>query len=158
MVVQLGEVDSGFVIWYREKEKGLRVDEGLRKATQEYLEFLSKLRNKYKDVIVISSPLPTIKDGVISGEVANLRKEITASQMERTKLSLRFNKTIKDKVECMEGVHFLDLDPVSYDSKRGLVAEFLLRKDDFDHHYDESSYLKTIQPKLEILLNSIYRV
>ena len=61
-VVTLGEVDTGFVIWYRAKKHGLKVDEVFEKTVSNYIDFIKTIP-KHKHVILLSTPLPTIQDG-----------------------------------------------------------------------------------------------
>jgi tetratricopeptide (TPR) repeat protein len=85
IIIQLGEVDTGFVIWYRAEKYKVSVDEMLIKTIDSYTNLLSSLKSK-ADVICIGTVLPTIKDGQDWGEIANARKEIKATQRERTSI------------------------------------------------------------------------
>ena len=75
-VINLGEVDTGFVIWYRVQKHGISVNDALNTTILNYIDLIKKIPNSIT-VICISSPLPTIQDSQDWGEVANLRKEIT---------------------------------------------------------------------------------
>ncbi|WP_201766594.1 SGNH/GDSL hydrolase family protein [Picosynechococcus sp. NKBG15041c] len=94
VIVLLGEVDTGFVIWYRSEKYNTKVEEMLDKALKNYQDFLLFLSKRYQ-VICLSTPLPTIKDGQNHGQVANLRKDIKASQRDKTQLTIQFNKSMK---------------------------------------------------------------
>ncbi len=91
VIVMLGEVDTGFVIWYRSQKYNTPVSDMLQRALDNYKIFISDIAKTFK-VICISAPLPTIRDGADWGAVANLRKEVKATQAERTELTLTFNK------------------------------------------------------------------
>ena len=147
-IVMLGEVDTGFVIWYRAAKYKESVDEMLKKTVTKFERFIEKI-NKYNKIIVISTPLPTIHDDD-SGEVANLRKEVTATLLERTELTLKFNALIQSFCEHQR-VSFLSLDEDSL-GKNGLVNPELLNDDPTDHHYDQLKYIKLLTPKLSMLL------
>lgn len=148
VVVQLGEVDVGFVIWYKEKFKGVKIHDGLMSAIDGYFKLIKYLKKRYKHVVVISSPLPTIPDGVAHGEVANLRSVVESSQKDRTELTLRFNSEIEGRVLQLEGVYYLNLDGDSVCTNTGLVNRSLVSLDVSDHHYDVKSYLSIIEKKL----------
>jgi hypothetical protein len=93
IALQLGEVDCGFLIWRRADRFGLSVEEQLEQTLDSYARFITTVADRrFARVIVLSVPLPTIRDYPSAlGEVANLRKTVTASQAERTQLTLRFN-------------------------------------------------------------------
>ncbi|RQR27343.1 SGNH/GDSL hydrolase family protein [Burkholderia sp. Bp9143] len=146
VIVMIGEVDTGFVIWYRAQKYGASVDEMTQLALGNYQQLLLELRERF-DVACISTPLPTIRDGADWGEVANLRKEITATQRERTKLTLAFNSAMQ--VFCAgKGIAYLMLDQDSLGGD-GVVKVSLLNTDPRDHHYDPKEHAGMIAPLLQ---------
>lgn len=60
VLTMLGEVDTGFVIWYRAQKKEISVIDSLNHTIKTYTNFLSGIKAKR---IVFSAPLPTIRDG-----------------------------------------------------------------------------------------------
>ena len=145
----LGEVDTGFVIWYRAQKYQASVEDMLTLAVEQYTNFIKRLRVLGK-VIVISAPLPTIPDENQCGEVANLRREIKATQRERIQLTLDFNRRVAQACAA-EGASFVDLDPISLD-ERGLVKKELLNINPCDHHYDPLAYARLLARELEHVL------
>ena len=145
IVTLLGEVDTGFVIWYRAKSHGQSVDHMLRMALDNYEELLSVALQK-APVILISCPLPTIPDGQTWGEVANLRKDVDATQKMRTELTLHFNNSIAAIARKL-GCFAITLDRECL-GENGLVASRLLNGNPLDHHYSTSAYAKLLAPKL----------
>jgi hypothetical protein len=137
VVVLLGEVDTGFVLWYRAQKYQEPVDETLSKAVKTYGDFLRALTAR-REVVCISAPLPTIPDGAAQGIVANLRSEIRATQRERTELTRRFNGEIAVVCEAA-GIHHIDLD-VASTGPDGLVDRRLLNTDPTNHHYAIAPY------------------
>jgi hypothetical protein len=134
IVVFLGEVDTGFVIWYRAEKYQSSVTEMADLALMNYQKLLKGLKDRFH-LICISTPLPTIKDGSPHGEVANLRKSIKASQLQRTNLTRMFNKKIEEN--CSQNdIAYIMLDGESLGDD-GLVREDILNKDPADHHYDK---------------------
>lgn len=137
IIIQLGEVDTGFVIWYRAEKYQVAVDEMLEAAVKNYIGLLSTL-NANAQVICIGTVLPTIKDGQNWGEIANARKEIKATQLERTTLTLKFNQHIQEY--CLKNdIVFISLDQESL-GDNGIVSEGLMHTDHNDHHYDQTVY------------------
>jgi O-antigen/teichoic acid export membrane protein len=148
IIITLGEVDTGFVIWYRAQKYGSPVRKMFSEAVARYARFLEHSRN-FGDVVVISAPLPTIRDGQ-QGTVANLRKEVKATQRERTELALEFNSTMERF--CRENrICYVALDRDSLGTD-GLVAKRLLSKDSRDHHYDQRAYATLIAVHLRNVL------
>ncbi|MDP5130363.1 MAG: SGNH/GDSL hydrolase family protein [Paraglaciecola sp.] len=149
LLIQLGEVDTGFVIWYRAQKYQAAVCEMLAKSLSNYRALLTELQG-LEQTLVLSAPLPTIKDDQDWGEIANLRKEITASQFERTALTLKFNTEMQKITEDL-GLEYINLDAQSL-ANNGVVSTFLLSKDVNDHHYDTNNYLSLLLPHLEKLI------
>lgn len=149
IIVLLGEVDTGFVIWYRAEKYHAPVVTMLTLAVNNYTHLLTKIK-QYGSPIVISTPLPTIQDNNTWGEVANLRREIHATQRERTVLTLQFNQTVQQFCDN-NGIAFVSLDAESL-GKDGLVKPQLKSKNPCDHHYDFFHYARLITRKLRTML------
>jgi hypothetical protein len=145
IVVLLGEVDTGFVIWYRAEKYRAEVSEMLLHALTSYRSFLTRLRNDHR-VICLSAPLPTITDGQEWGAVANARREVRASQAQRTLLTIRFNEGMR-RFCAANGIEYLDFDDESI-GRDGLVDRRLLNSDPLDHHYEPRAYLEMLIPRL----------
>jgi len=143
--LQLGEVDTGFVIWYRSNKYNVPVEEMFKQAVEQYEKLILAAKER-TPVVVFSTPLPTISDDNIWGEVANLRKDVKASQLERTTLTLKFNKAIEEF--C--GVHEIDYISLDEESigKDGLVKDSLKNSDPHNHHYADNAYAALLRPRL----------
>lgn len=154
VILLLGEVDLGYVIWYR----ALKDSEGFDAAlVEKYMnQALANLRNfieeiaANREVIVLSAPLPTIGDDtVLKGDVAKQRRAVKATRQERTELTLRFNREIQ--AYCRQnGIHHLGLDD-ALQGADGLVAQSFMNKDQYDHHYNQGAYANLIATKLSDL-------
>jgi hypothetical protein len=82
--------------------------------------------------------------------VANLRKTVTASQRERTELTLRFNSELRRR--CMElGVVFVDVTSGHLDPRTGLIDPRFLRETEHDHHLADEPYARLIAGQLRDL-------
>ncbi|MFW2830581.1 hypothetical protein [Sphingomonas sp. ID0503] len=135
-IFQLGEVDCGFVIWVRAQRHGESVEAQLTASLDAYVAFLVEVRAMgYRDVIVTSAILPTIRDGELDGEVAHLRREVEADHRTRTNLTLRYNAELALRVRDA-GCHFVDLTPDLIDPATGLISERFRHFDIRDHHLD----------------------
>ena len=141
VIVMLGEVDTGFVIWYRAQKYQESVASMMDKAVESYSRFLLELTTRF-DVVCISTPLPTIQDDNDWGDVANARREVTASLVERTALTLEFNLLIQ--MFCRQNnIRYIMLDGVSL-GEGGIVRADLLNRDCNDHHYDPEHYSRLL--------------
>ena len=136
-VLNLGEVDTGFVIWYRAQKYGAAVEDMLEQAVSRYQALIARVAQRMP-VTLVSAPLPTIRDGQSWGKVANLRSSITATQRERTELTLRFNQRMQGWCQ-QQGHGYLSLDAASL-GPDGCVSSLLLNVDPHDHHYDRKAY------------------
>ncbi|MFU8787622.1 MAG: SGNH/GDSL hydrolase family protein [Methylobacter sp.] len=150
IITMLGEVDTGFVIWYRAQKYQESVAAMMDKAISSYARFLVEINGGF-DVICISAPLPTIQDGNDWGDIANARREVTASQAERTALTLEFNRTMQSFCQ-QNGIRYLMLDAISL-GEHSIVKADLLNADSNDHHYDPHQYSRLLVGGLTGLLS-----
>jgi len=152
MVLQLGEVDCGFLIWRRADRLGLSVEGQLEQTLDSYATFIATVADRqFARVIVLSVPLPTIRDYPSAlGEVANLRKTVTASQAERTQLTLRFNAELRKRCEQI-GVVFVDVTSGHLDLGTGLIDRRFVRVTERDHHLADDPYAELIVAQLRVL-------
>lgn len=140
----LGEVDCGFVIWYRAKKYKQSINEQFHQSLSNYKTFIDEIEKQgYKSIIILSTPLPTIIDGQEWGDIAKLRKEqlnrkdITASLKERTELTVQYNKELNIFCE-MKGYSFLNIEADTLDRNTGVVKKTYRNSDPLDHHLDHN--------------------
>ncbi|HET7615431.1 MAG TPA: hypothetical protein VFK27_00645 [Bacillales bacterium] len=145
----LGEVDCGFVIWYRAEKYGEPVERQLNESLRNYFTFLSALkRNGYNRLLVASAPLPTIEDGQNWGEVANKRSEVKASLRDRTELTFKYNEKLKQY--CAEnGIMYVDTQSATTDPDTGLVSKHFLNRNPFDHHLENGKIAPVVYEELK---------
>jgi hypothetical protein len=150
ILIQLGEVDCGFLIWHRAKRRGLSAEEQLTRTLDSYVAYLQQVLSKgFSRVVVLSVPLPTIDDlpSEWGGEVANLRKEITASKAERTDLTLRFNEELRRRCEAI-GATYVDATTGHLDPATGLIDPRFVRKTRMNHHLEDGPYAELLSTEL----------
>jgi hypothetical protein len=135
-VIQLGEVDCGFVIWYRAQKYGESIEDQLNYSMAAYLEFVDSLKKiGYQNIVLTSATLPSILDDQNWGEVANARREVKATLRERTDLTLRYNDKLREATES-RALHNIDLSNVLLDRSTGLISSNFRHPDPTDHHLD----------------------
>ena len=140
--IQLGEVDVGFIIWYRALKNVMSITESVDLTLKRYEDWLLTLQKSNLKISLISVPLPTLEKFGGSDSIANFRKEIQATKKERTELTFLFNQSIKEICEKL-GYAYIDLDKVSTDVG-GLVKNMLVSKIENDHHYALNEYSRLI--------------
>lgn len=145
VIVQLGEVDTGYVIWYRAKKHHSSVNDMFDLAIKTYSNFLLEIAATDR-VLVISAPLPTIVDGNDWGEVADLRKEVTTTQKERTELTVMFNRRMEEFSQ-KNAIGYLNLDGECLGAN-GLVHPDFLHANPHDHHYHKGRYVQLLCKRL----------
>jgi len=149
VIVSLGEVDTGFVIWYRSFKYRESLFAMLDRAVGAYTRFLAEVEDHF-ETACISAPLPTIRDGIAWGEVANLRRTVRAPQLARTALTLEFNRRVRAFCRS-RAITFLDLDAASLGAD-GLVRGELRNSNPADHHYEPSRHADLLRPPLSVFL------
>lgn len=149
IIFLLGEVDAGFLIWHRSEKKGLGIDDQLHESLNNYISFIKEcILAGYKNIYVLSIPLPTISDGQNWGEIANKRKEVKASQLERTSLTLKYNNLLKDSLKKLN-VQFIEMDNDLLSPQNGLIKDEFINKNKLDHHLERKLYADIIQKALQ---------
>jgi hypothetical protein len=139
VLLELGEVDCGFVIWYRAEKLGITVDDQLEVALSNYLRFIDHQVASGFDVWVMSAPLPTIGDTQDWGEVANLRRMVAVSQSDRTELTVRYNDRLRHA--CLErGVRFINVSSEQLNPATGIIKREFAHSNRLDHHLDDSAW------------------
>jgi len=133
VLFMLGEVDCGFVIWYRAERLGVPVEEQLEVSLDNYTSFLQELLPTRRGRLLLAAvPPPTIVDGA-PGPVAKARLDVKASIAERTKLTVRYNEALR-RWSHDHDCDFLDYESEVIDHTTGLVREDLRNPNPEDHH------------------------
>ncbi|MDM7942116.1 MAG: SGNH/GDSL hydrolase family protein [Hydrogenophaga sp.] len=140
VVINLGEVDTGYTIWARAERNGSDPRAAMAQAVQRYAAFITEVARQHR-VVVVGAPLPTLPDDFVPGDdVGSTRKSVIHSQTKRTELTLAFNASVA--AACAElGVPHLDdrADSLGADGK---VKASWQRTDRADHHYDRKTYAR----------------
>ena len=135
-VVHLGEVDCGFVIWYRAAKYGEPVQQQLEQSLAGYFDFVDQLTASGYDRLVISgATLPTIREGQDWGDVPNARREVKQPLAARTRLTLSYNQKLAQGA-AQRGLHFIDIVEEIIDPTTGTVSDRFRHPDPTDHHLD----------------------
>ena len=134
LIFLLGEVDCGFLIWYRANRYSTPVGVQLAESLARYTKLLKLVSDwGFVEVAVFSVPPPTIGDGQQLGLVANLRRTIAASQLERTQITKEYNVKLREMVLSL-GFDYIDIYDDLVDPETELVRDDLKSRDVTDHH------------------------
>ncbi len=149
VIVQLGEVDCGYVIWDRAARHGISLEEQLDSTLQSYATFIASVAAMgFQRVTILSVPLPTIGDDPrLRGQVARVRQGVSATQAQRTQLTLAFNERLRERCDEL-GVEFVDVSTDLYDAATGLIARRYVRPTHHDHHLADAPYAKLVTEQL----------
>ena len=136
VLIHLGEVDCGFVIWWRAKKYGESIERQFQESIDAYHQFLVEIIEKgFNRICIAGASLPTIKDEVDMSNVANKRAEISIGIKQRTELTLRYNQALIELAKSF-GISYFDISDIVLDKTSNLVHDFFRNPDASDHHLD----------------------
>lgn len=151
ILIMLGEVDCGFIIWVRSKKYNIDVDDQINISIKNLFTFVDNIiaTKKYtnRDIIICGSVLPTIKDNLDKKFLNGARNEVEISQLERTKKTIEYNNLLK--VNCHKyGYNYIEIvnDILGKD---GVINDEFLNSNPNDHHLDNKKTSKLWLDKLK---------
>ena len=135
-VIHLGEVDCGFVIWYRAQKYGDDVEWQFEQSIAAYFDFVDDLLNSgFCGVVITGATVPTIRDGQDWGAIANKRREVQVSLAERTQLTMRYNARLRTEASYRRAT-FVDIAEHVIDCATGVVSDSYRHPNPANHHLD----------------------
>ncbi|MET3818787.1 hypothetical protein ACVK00_003949 [Burkholderia sp. PvR073] len=154
IIVNLGEVDTGYSLWRLMETRGDAMPEIFDRAVDNYCEYIGDLSKRGR-IVVLSAPLPTLNDEMARKNRGNaIREHVDATQRQRTELTLQFNARVMAFCTGI-GVSYLDSSPSALGAN-GVVKDSWRRKD-LDHHYARWPYARDLARRLGPLLEDIGR-
>jgi hypothetical protein len=143
-----GEVDCGATFWLKKKtESDLNETLFISESVERYALFLTELSDRGFKIFVFSVPLPILNDKEASNNIVGVRKSLTCSQSDVTRLVRLFNMKLSQRIEN-SNIKYIDLTIFITDSKSGIVDASLKSAKEGDHHYDRNIYAKRISSAL----------
>lgn len=138
VLLHLGEVDCGFVIWWRAMKYGETVNRQFKESLLAYMDFVLYVRGLgFEKICITGASLPTIRDGIDFGEVANKRAEISVDLGSRTGLTLEYNAALKT-FASRSSFHYFDISDAVLDRSQRVVSDYFRNPNPVDHHLDKS--------------------
>ena len=155
ILIMLGEVDCGFLIYVRSKRYNISINEQIDSCVNNLFGMVKSILGTYReykntDIIIAGSVLPSIVDNTDKRFLHGSRKEVDVSQLERTKKTLEYNNKLKKK--CIEnGYHYIDItnDVIGKD---GLISREYVNRNPYDHHLDNEKTYKLWIKQLDKIL------
>ena len=143
IMIHLGEVDCGFVIWYRKEKYNIRIEDQLKISTDNLFQFIHSEIVPYFEpskIIVNGSVLPTIQDNTDKNYLMGARSQVNASIQDRTQLTLQYNDQLKH-FSFQYGYNYMDITADILDNVSNTVNTHYLNKNIYDHHLNnETTY------------------
>lgn len=141
-MIMLGEVDCGFVIWVRSEKYKISVDDQINLCVKNLKHFLQNIvESKFdkKDIIILGSILPTIKDNTDKRFLNGARKDVKATLKQRIEKTLEYNNKLKQLSNEL-GYQYIDITNDIYNNNS--VDPNYLNNDPYNHHLDnEKTFL-----------------
>ncbi len=139
LLIMLGEVDCGYLIWVRAKREKISVDEQINICINNLFTFLENVLEtnknyKNEDIILAGAILPTIKDSTDKKYLYGARSEVDVSQKERTNKTIEYNNLLKNKCKTC-GYKYIDITS-SIIGINDVVNDHFLTTGPADHHLD----------------------
>lgn len=155
VLLNLGEVDTGYNIWARAASRGLDPRQLMLGVVDHYIQFIERVAADHR-LLVIGAPLPTLPDDfVASDDVGSTRKQVACSQAERTALTLAFNDEVAARCSAL-GIPHLD-DRAASLGPDGVVRREWQHPGRHDHHYHRKAYAHWLARALRPFVNATPR-
>jgi len=141
IIINLGEVDCGFLMWYRKDNHNISIEDQLKTTTDNLFNFIKLEILPYFEpskIIINGSILPTIKDSTDKKYLNGARSQINVSQIDRTILTIQYNEMLK-KYSSINGYNYMDITNYILNEKTKVVNEIFLNKNIYDHHLDNKN-------------------
>jgi hypothetical protein len=133
IIINLGEVDCGFVIWYRKHKYNIDIEDQLKITTDNLFNFIKLEILPYfqsSKIILNGSILPTIKDNTDKKYLVGARSEVNVSQIDRTVLTIKYNNILKN-YSLVNGYNYMDITNYILDNETKMVNKIFLNKNIF---------------------------
>jgi len=154
VMIMLGEVDCGFLIWYKSQTLNIDVPTILKQTIDKYQEFIQDVVQEYflpEQIILLDSSLPVIKDQTDKKFLTGARSQVSASISDRIDLTLEFNLVLND-LALKFGYNRLGITEHILDKDLKQVHSKFLKDDPYDHHVSSKAVAKIWSSELEKFL------
>lgn len=151
VVLLLGEIDCGYLLWYRADRAGHPVEEEFEQSLAAYTGFLADLRAEGRtDLVVTTVPPPTVVDYSTWSGLDNARRHVTATLEQRSVLTRDYNARLRAWAAAHD-CRVLDVEDELVDPVTGLVRPELVHPDPLNHHLDPQRFAAVVAEGLRRL-------
>lgn len=135
-IILIGEVDCGFVIWYRKKKYKDSIENQLNRSLNNYFQLIeTNLLSYYsrQNIIICGVVPPTIKDNTDKKFLNGARAEVDASLLQRTNLTKIYNEKLL-YYSTQNGLNYISIFEDVISKENGLVNDFYRHQNKYNHH------------------------
>lgn len=153
VIINLGEVDCGYLIWYKHKFEGLTVESQMEESLFRLSLFIQNEVLQYyrpDQIILMAATLPTIDDNADKRFLFGARKDIDATLEQRMELTLKYNSRLADLAAEMS-YQLIDITSDTLDPLTNRVKHRFLNKKKWDHHLNPDAAIEVIIEQLKQL-------
>jgi hypothetical protein len=151
LITLLGEIDCGYLLWYRADRAGHDVSVEFEQSLAAYTGYLADLQQRgHSRLIVAMVPPPTVQDYAEWAGLDNARKHVTASLAQRAELTRSYNRRLRE----WAGAHraeILDYEDDVTDPATGMVRPELVHPDPLNHHLDPERFAAVVASRMREL-------
>ena len=149
VIIELGEVDCGYLLWMKNKETGEPLLDLMNESIDRLIKFVEEEVYQYfeaKDVIMMSVIPPIVEDMTDKRFLQGQRGEVNPSLDERRSLTRTWNKRLA--IECSKrGWKNLNINPkITKDEE---VISVFRNPNPWDHHLWPATTIKIVMEELE---------
>lgn len=144
-----GEVDCGFLFWYKNQKYKLKLETQVEKAFGNYVKFINYVKKiGFNSIGIYNIPLPTLDYYNPVTYKWSLRKLVKVNIENRANVTSNFNKKLK--LLCKDnGYKFIDTNKTIFNRNKRRVYEKYINKDMNDHHIKYCTAYKVLIKELK---------
>lgn len=147
VLICLGEVDCGYLLWHRSQTAGSDVRHEAAASVETYRALVARWRDDGRRVLVTSVPLPTIDDLARWKGLQGARGSIRADIRQRTELTRWYTAQLRTWAAA-HGCEMVDYEDDITDPATGLVAPQFVHPNPYDHHLNHDRLAPLLADKL----------
>jgi hypothetical protein len=136
VMILLGECDCSYALWKKAERLGVSPDSLIECSMDGIRRLVLKIQNapasNVSKIILAGALLPTIDDLAAPNQDNVQRREINASQAERTFLVLAYNEKLQQMAAALN-IPYFDLTPQIMNANTGLIDQRFVGRTE-DHH------------------------